>query len=527
MLDHADLASALGLPASAPTAQVVGEGWRRFGDSWFDRVDADFAVTIVGDHRPVYFYRSRSGTVALYAAHATDGGVVVATELAALRADPGLDAGIDRRSLHEYLRLLDIAPPRTLFAGIFAVAPGELALWEDRKLEPVAAAAAVPAAPSMPATLDAAVDELDGLLHRAVLRALAGAARPAAFLSGGIDSALLCAIAARHRPDLVAVTVGFEGAPFDETPTAAGMARHLGLTHEVLRFPPSAEQGALHRLAAGLEQPMADPAGLTTLLSFEHCARQYDLTLDGTGADEALGLMPARHRRLAVGMAGVLPTRLRHLSRDALRALPRLRGYAAIFDFEHPAEVLMRWGGFRRDEIAALCGEPVALEHTRFYRTFARYPRGAHFERYSALLDAMPCERLREATRLSGATLRFPFLAPEVDGWLRRLPRTLRHGPAEPKRVLRALLARYLPPTLWDRPKHGFDFPLADFLDANDFAVVRHHLDPERWAAWQLCRPEVVQGYLLRYRAGDTSLRFRIWALVLLGAWLETHPGIG
>ena len=58
---------------------------------------------------------------------------------------------------------------------------------------------------------------------------------------------------------------------------------------------------------------------------------------------------------------------------------------------------MIRWNGFTRPEIEELCGEPVSFEHTQFYRTFHRYPRSAHFERYSALLDAMPSDRLNQA----------------------------------------------------------------------------------------------------------------------------------
>ena len=90
---------------------------------------------------------------------------------------------------------------------------------------------------------------------------------------------------------------------------------------------------------------------------------------------------------------------------------------------------------------------------------------------------------------------------------------------------MRALLARYVPIALWDLPKHSFDFPLQAFLSAQDHALVRRHLDRERWQAWGLLDAQIVWDYAQRFIAGDRRLMFRVWALVVLSAWLEAHAG--
>jgi asparagine synthase (glutamine-hydrolysing) len=93
----------------------------------------------------------------------------------------------------------------------------------------------------------------------------------------------------------------------------------------------------------------------------------------------------------------------------------------------------------------------------------------------------------------------------------------------EPKRILRAVLARYVPREIWDVPKHGFDFPLRQFLSANDFGLVRRHLDEGRWRETGLLRAEVIGHYARQFIAGDERMTFRVWALVVLGAWMERH----
>lgn len=521
LFNAAELRLALQLPPDAPIGQVLLAGWRRWFDDLWARLNGVLALAL-RDGNSLLLYRDPSALCTLYCDVGHAGRVSFATCIDALRQPDG-PRRIARHSLHEYLRFLDIAAPRTLFDNVIAVEAGRRLGWSGGALQTIA----VPTpreASTPPASFDDAVDRLDVLLQDSVRARLAGSQRPAAFLSGGIDSALLCAIAARQRSDLTAVTVGFAAAPFDESPVAARIAADLGIEHQVLHFQRPDHLAAFERLARGLEQPMADPATPSTVLAFDHCVGRFDAVLDGTGADEAVGMQPARHLRLAVGCGSLLPRAPRLALARAMRALPGLSGYAPLVDFEHPADPLIRWHGFTRHEIESLCGEPVSFADTQFYRTFARFPRGAHAERYSALLNAMPCDRLHQAARVSGLQPRYPYADRHVDRFIRELRTDYRWLPGEPKRILRAVLARYVPVRLWDIPKHGFDFPLADFLAAEDHRLVRRYLDPIRWGGTKWLSAERVGELARRFIAGEQRLRFRVWALVILAAWLE-HQG--
>ncbi len=516
-----DIAAELSLPSASRAAQVLASAWQRWGTGLLPRLDGVFALA-VADASQVHFYCDPSSLARLFVRMTPDGQRIdFTTHLAAWARRADLPLRLARRSLHEYLRFLDIAAPNTVYDDVMAVEPGRLYRWSAGGL--VGGSPAGTERKPQPTRLDFenSVSRLDELLTQSICRRLAGVRRPAAFLSGGVDSALLCALAARQRPDLTAVTVGFDDSPFDEAPLAAAIAAHLGVDHQVLRFSRTQYLDALDRLVRSLEQPMADPATLATVLAFEHCATRFDAVLDGTGADEAVGAMPARHVRLAVQYGGLIPRRLRLGIARGLKASRMLSGYAPLVDFEHPANPMIRWHGFERTEIESLCGEPVSFESTQFYRTYARYPRGAHYERYSALLNAMPCDRLGQATLVTGLMPRYPFAEPQTVRFLQHLPLPHRHTRDEPKRVLRALLARHLPRALWDVPKHGFDFPLQAFLAGDDHALVRRYLDAHRWRISGWLNPSGVSELADRFVAGDQRLRFRVWALVVLGAWLE------
>jgi asparagine synthase (glutamine-hydrolysing) len=522
LYNFAELQGALGLANDIPADTTLRLAWQRWGVDVLPRLDGVF-VLAVRDHQGLLLYRDPSGLRDLYAHEDKSGPVTYSSHLAALLKRLGSRPRLSRPSLHEYLRFLDLSAPNTLFEGVRAVEAGQAIWWTRTGCRIWNPAAPAPTPSDAPRDLEAAVERLDFLLRQSISARLTGSVHPAAFLSGGIDSALLCAMAREDCRDLTTLTVGFEGAAFDESRASAAIASHLGLRHEVLRFGRSEYLAAFDRMAHHLEQPSADPALAATVLAFDRCRASFDAVLDGTGADELVGAMPPRHIRLAVAYGSLIPRRPRRALATALRGLPYARDYAPLVDFEHPADTMIRWHGFTRAEIEELCEEPVSFAHTHFYRTFGRFSRRGHFARYSALIDAMPCERLTQAMLLSEAQIHYPYVSRDTSRFLRQLRTEWRYLPGQPKRILRALLARYVPHELWDVPKHGFDFPLQEFLSADDFALVRRFLSRGRWVRTDLLRAQVVARYAEQYISGDQGLKFRVWALVLLGAWLEKH----
>lgn len=469
--------------------------------------------------RRLTLWREASGLQSLYYAPAPEGGWLVSTRLSTLAAR--LDRQPGDSGLHEYLHLLDIAPPKTIYPGIYAVAAGQsLVLQPGGASAQPCSAVLNDADPSHPVDLPEAIDALEQRLTGAITACLQDAERPAAFLSSGVDSSLICALAAQLRPDLTAITVGFDAGQ-DESTAAAAIARHLGIKHEVWRFTRREVIEALPRYAQAADQPMADPAVLPSVLAFGRAAERFDVVLDGTGADELLGAMPPRHLRVAVEWASMLPRPARHGVAWLLSRLPG--GYAPVFDFDHPAEVLRRWKGFSAVEIAQLCGEPVDLAQTAFYREYARFSRQDHFWRYSALYNAMPCDRLGYAARTTGLDVRFPFWMPALAGWLQSLPLSLRWQPQAPKYLLRLLLARHIPAALWDGPKRGFDPPLHDWLTDPNRSLLQQHLLAADSVLNRHFPRERVSAYVARYLAGERPLVFRLWALVILSAWLTAR----
>lgn len=482
--------------------------------------DGHYALAAIdGLRRTLVLARDAAGAVSLFHHRDASGCIHFATRLDALLTRLRTAPTFSQRGLDEYLRFLDIAAPNTIYEGVFALEAGqtlEFTASGQRELN-----AALPEV-TPPATYDAACDEIERRLQAAIDRRLAGSVAPAAFLSGGIDSALLCALASKAGHRVAAFTVGFDTPSLDESATAAAIAGHLGLEHHVLRPDGDALEAVFERAHAQAEQPYCDPAGMPTRLLFEACARQSDRVLDGTGAEALPGMMPARWRRIAHDWVAHLPPASRHAIARALGRLPAIAGYARLFEFNVPQDLFIRWSGFAADDITRLTGRSPDFSLTRFYTAHAALRGASHLKRLSVLQGtATPDDRIHQASIATGLRVEHPFGAPDVTHLLQALPEHWCWRPDRPKRLLRDVLARHVPETIWNANKRGFNIDLTGLLRSNDHRLLRRHLgDPSLIARMPLDATEVIR-WRDRFIAGDDGVTHRVWALLNLSAWLS------
>lgn len=327
----------------------------------------------------------------------------------------------------------------------------------------------------------AANENLGEIIESAITSRLEADAPLGLFLSGGIDSALIAAIAKQHRPDINAFTVRMPqttaGPHFDESEAAAETAAHLGLTHHILDCDAgSSKTGPADDLVALIEQ-LGLPFGDSSLLPTHwvcHAAREHvNVALSGDGGDELFG----GYRRHTINPA---LSRYRHL----LRLIP-----GRLLDQRHPGSrttslarlaVAARHGGYSellsifptpdlRKLIPEIDGERPGDDH--FHRIDD--PLRHDFEHY------LPDDLLRKTDTASMAValeVRCPFLARDlVDAAMRTpldvlMPPT-KNGP-ERKGLLKQIARTYLPDHIINRPKQGFAIPIGEWF-RTDFGGLR------------------------------------------------------
>ncbi|MHC0429889.1 asparagine synthase (glutamine-hydrolyzing) [Streptomyces sp. O3] len=507
-----------------------------YGPAFAEQLDGMFAIAVL-DLRAAQGVASRlvlavddMGMKPVHVHRGADGAVRFASELPALLAFDGVPADARDDSLDTVLATKTPFGTETALRGIHVLPPGATAVADGANgLRVVrrtprtpgpgpgptfgpgpgrqdAAAAADPAGLAAPAALTT--------LRREVRR-LAGADVPlCAVTSGGLDSALVTALAAEALRDDVAPPLhtfhlGYRGRwPGAEDGYARAVARKAGTVHHQVAVDPDELVSLLTRTVRHLGQPNADPIALSTFALFRAVREAgFTVALTGDGADELFG----GYDRIRAALAAPDGTDWAAAYTDALGAAPRLlreRLYTADYRTyirEHGSaadRVLTELRAARTDRIGAL----TAFE-TRW---------------------RLPAYHLRRVDHLSMAwavEARLPFCQPSVAALARALPAAERHG----KRALYAAGRGLVPRVVLNRPKQPFTLPLSAMLAPGGplADTVRELLSPARLLRSGKLRPGRVQAVLERQFARPSERdALALWGLAVHELWTEVVQGM-
>lgn len=428
---------------------------------------------------------------------------------------------ISTKSLHEYLRFLDISPPFTIYENVFLLDSGKILTVDGEGLEVVDKIDCYVPIPDITDELDINRDNLKKIFTQSIRSRIESSKQTGVFLSGGIDSSLVCAATANVKNDITAVTVGFHDPRYDESPVARKVAAHLGIKHEVLKFTPRQDTSALLEFCANVPSPFADPAIVPTYQCFKQIRNKFDVILDGTGADTLIGVMPARHIHFILNFSRHIPLKLRLLLAKVLSCSDKTVSKKDLFDFQDAWQLMIRWKGWTSDEIYALTGQQCDLSHTMFYNIYKDNPDKTPYELYSMLMGALPDDRIHFCSSLFGPDISFPFFDRTIRSYVKKLPMQHRYDNDNSKILFRELLNEYVPKEIWDVPKRGFDYPFADLLRAEKFELVHMYLSDQSLSKHGLINKSTLKPYIDQFLEGNSQVVFKIWGLVIFQAWYE------
>ena len=293
--------------------EVILNGYREWGLEVFERLEGMFAVAIwdASEGRLV-LARDRAGIKPLYYAYLSGGGLIFASEPKAILGSGLVSPCLETTALAEYFTHRAVSAPRTLWRGVSKLPPAHTLCWSERAPSVVKRYwSPAPASPSR-MRIGEAVEAIESELSQAVESHLAADVPVGIYLSGGIDSSLVAALAAR-RAKPHAFTIGVDSA-LDETPYAAEVARRFGLPHHVLRVRPDDFAAALDGWVYFNDDPVSDPSALALLL-LSRVARQKGMKvmLTGEGADELFCGYGSYVRYMAISAIRRIPLAARAL----------------------------------------------------------------------------------------------------------------------------------------------------------------------------------------------------------------------
>jgi asparagine synthase (glutamine-hydrolysing) len=434
---------------------------------------------------------------------------------------------IERDAVSEFLRFLYVAAPRTIYKGV-------LRLEGQRYLIATRAKVETRRLLTNQARNDVAVNCQDSnqiqsrfeyLFEQAIHRRIDNR-RVGVLLSSGVDSATLMAGCHKATPGQVeAFTVGFDNAENDETNAARALAAQIGVPHTSLHLGFSQYQMAFHRVASGFEQPFGDPAGLALLLACDAAKENFEVLCDGTGSDGLFGAPMPRHLKFSLMASAKLPKQIRKELKNGFRMLGgrHLARYASLFDFSDPEELFITWAGWRRCELSELLGTPVNFEESGFYKLFRASRKLGAQKLYDEIGVLPPDDSRFEAAGLAMVRMELPYH--DIDLWtfVRSVPEEFRIAGDQTKVLLKRLYARYFGAGAAIAKKKYFNVPVSGIMSSSNFAIVKQYLAPENMRRHGLVDPKKAWPWIDRYVAGAEDLRFKVWALLVLHAWLEAR----
>lgn len=517
--------------------ESILHAYEEWGDDCVSHLEGMFAFAIWDRARTRLFAaRDHVGIKPLYWTRSGER-VLLASEIKSLLAFEGVERRADPVAVVEHLTLRYAAAPRTMFEGISKLPAGHTLSIDARgaHVHPWWRATYEPKLVLDPIE---AARELESRVTAAVRSHLMSDVPVGALLSGGVDSSIVVAIAAREMTGpLRTYCVGFESeGQYSEAHHARRVAEHCGTRHEELVVDAHRMREAIPRLVWHQDEPLSEPAAIPAHLICALARRSVTVVLTGEGGDELFAGYPKYMADPYVSALARLPRWLRAPVLEGIVprlpfGLRRLQVAGRSAGFPDEAERLASWfAGFVGEEQRRILGpwlQPhAALGVDPFRRALASTRAVAPMDRMldADLMTWLPDDLLAKMDKMSMAAsveARVPLLDRPLIEWAMRLPTGLKVHRSEPKALLKALARKLVPREVVDRPKVGFTVPLAPWFRGPLRPMLEEVLlDSRSLERGHLSAP-TVRGLVSDHVEGRRDHSRELWTLLSLELWFQ------
>ncbi|HVU51649.1 MAG TPA: asparagine synthase (glutamine-hydrolyzing) [Polyangia bacterium] len=533
--------------ATSSDTEAIVHGYEEWGDGVVTRLRGMFAFAICDRvSGRVLLARDRLGIKPLHWVE-QGGALYAASELKSLRAVPGLALTLDEVALDQYLSLLYVPAPRTIFREVRKLPPGHVLVKEPGAPAVVRRYWRLEARPDEGPSEAEWLARVRAAFDDAVRSHLVADVPLGAFLSGGVDSSAIVAAMARVAGGRVKTfSLGFpaEYSAFDERRFARKVAARYETDHEELEVAPDVEE-AIHALGRSFDEPHGDSGAVPNLLVCRLARRRLTVALSGLGGDELSGgyqrylgvLVGEWYRRIPGFLRQSVVRRLVELvpeSPQGARSIDQAKRFVRggelpwlerFFAFSSPLE---------RERRRALY-TPALRERVRLDSAFEHLKAFADEQADADLVNKLLCvdqqtymvdDLLTVADRTSMAAsleVRVPFLDHPLVELMARVPGRFKIRRGEKKRLLKRAFAADLPREILYRKKAGFSLPVARWLREELRGLVEEYLGAERLRRQGWFEPAVVETLKTEHATRARNNGSALWALLMLQLWAEEY----
>ncbi len=511
------------------------------------RINGFFSLAIYDQElQEIFMARDRFGVKPLLIYEDEDSFLFASEMKALLRL--GIQKELDIDSLKIYLQLNYIPQPYSVFKGVRKMMPGtwikysliQNQITEEKKYY------SLPEVSSNNARGDEVKSRLFELLDSSVQRRMISDVPLGCFLSGGIDSSIISALAARHTTRLKTFSIGFKDAPFyDETHFARLVAQMHHTDHTMFRISNNDLYEVLHDVLNYLDEPFADSSALNVFILSRMTRKEVTVALSGDGGDELFAGYSKhraewimRHKPLWRTAMKLLHPILKKFSgsrhstfANRMRQLKRFSEGAML----NESDRYWRWCGISGEKETDLLLAPELKQFNGAYlkrkEKLVRLPSGMNDLNkilYADMSLILPGDMLAKVDLMSmanGLEVRTPFLDYEVVDFAFSLPSSLKINKTEQKKLLKETFRALLPSEILNRAKKGFEVPLLQWFQSELKSMIGNEwLEDSFIREQKIFDPDEIQKLkrkLFTNPSGD--IEARIWGLVVFQNWWKKY----
>lgn len=534
--------------ATQSDTEVIAHAYEAYGEGCFKHFKGMFASAIWDDrkHRLI-LGRDRLGKKPLYYSLLGDT-LIFASELKAIMAHPSFPRRIDSLSLAKYLFFEFTPSPHTIFEDAFKLPPATYLVWDRGKIEikeywsPFDGKEEGEKHSEMEAT-----ERVMELLRSAVRKRLMSDVPLGVFLSGGIDSSTITALAQSEvQGSIKTFSISFEDPSFDESRYSLLVSKHLRTEHYDQRMTAQDLLTLVPILPDVLDEPMADASILPTILLSKFTREHVTVALGGDGGDELFAGYPTylahrwagRYERFLgpfhplVNLLGnLLPVSDDNISFDF-----KVKKFLSGIGFPPEIRNSIWLGSFSFSELTKVLSPQLAGDFAlaKLTEDLTGYRKTFSGKDPTTLLQYMDLKlylhddilvKVDRASMACSLEVRAPFLDHELVEFVMRLPSSLKLKGFTQKYLLKKAVANLLPEEVVHRKKKGFGIPVAKWVKGPLKELFQDLLAPDRIRREGFLNAEYVTKLLKDHLAGRKDNRKQLWTLLVWELWHDRyHP---
>ncbi len=452
----------------------------------------------------------------------------------------GIDKKLDYSALQNYLQLNYLPKEMSMIKGIRKLLPGHYAVIKNKKVEEHRYYKTEVKNQNKP--FDASKNEFKQILEQSVTDRLVSDVPLGTFLSGGVDSSVISAIAAKKMDNLQTFSIGYKDEPyFDETKYADLVAKHIGSKHTVFKLTNNDLFAHLFDMLDYLDEPFADSSALAVYILSKETKKSVTVALSGDGADELFAgynKHAALYRMLHAGgkekmVSGfsrlwkILPKSRNNPITNTFRQLDRFAKAANM----SATDRYWAWAAIADSNYADSIIKKENQEPRLNTNPFILYDANLESVNDTLMADlnlVLPSDMLTKVDLMSMANsleVRVPFLDHKVVDFAFSLPVESKINATDRKRIVKETFKSYLPDNLFNRKKHGFEVPLLGWLKNELNDLIENDLLKtsfiEEQGVFNIAQIEQLKTQLKSRNPADSPAK--IWALIVFQWWWKKY----